>query len=110
MGLDEIPEHLLGHITALLSPVDVACLSLINKRFHALATDDSLWQKRCSRACGDTYPLSLTDWPVDSFFELWPFISQYGGLLTDAWSIDNANPFGERRCGSGFDELGFFGL
>lgn len=104
MGLDGIPEHVLAYVLALLSPIDVACLSLINKRFHALATDDSVWQTRCSKACGDTYALCTTDWPVDSFFQLWPFISQYGGLLIDAWSIDNANPFGERHCGFGFDD------
>lgn len=97
MGLEDIPEHVLGHMLTLLSPIDVACFSLINKRFHALATDDTFWQRRCCSACGDTYCLCLADWPVRSFFELWPFLSKYGGLLTDAWSIENANPFGERR-------------
>lgn len=96
MGLEDIPEHVLGHMLTLLSPIDVACFSLINKRFKDLATDDAFWKRRCSSACGDTYSLCLADWPVRSFFELWPFLSKYGGLLTDAWSIENANPFGEK--------------
>ncbi|TCD66786.1 F-box protein 31 [Steccherinum ochraceum] len=88
-GLSSLPLELLFHILTFLPAQDIIDFLSTARSFHALASNESVWQELCSRyGLHDLAPFRIHD-PNRSFFTVYTKLLHPYGPLLGLWASDN---------------------